>query len=94
MKINEQDMSLFNAGMRRTGTHFTKRPERTVTEPSISSTNSEEEPSEAMVGASENPVFDIDEAMFRLSLEDPFAELSNEDMAWYKKLKSDPFSGY
>lgn len=99
-KINEQEMSLFKAGMVRAGTHFTKRNEKGVeliTATSSSSMKSESTESEEVSEAlpfSDNSFLDIDEAMFRMCLDDPFAPMTQEEEEWYKKIKTNPYAGY
>ena len=52
-----------------------------------------EDPSETLFGT-ERSFFDLDEAMFRMTRDDPFAPMTEEEEVLYTKMKSNPFSGY
>ena len=42
----------------------------------------------------ERSFFDLDEAMFRMTRDDPFAPMTQEEEACYAKMKSNPMFGY
>lgn len=90
MKINGQEKTLFDAGMKRNGAHFTKR--RTVDEDD----GCTERTYSSSLGSFHPPMADMDmeEALFRATMDDPWAPMTPEEQALFEASKMDPWTGY
>lgn len=95
-EINEKELKLFNAGMERKGTKFTIRNKGNEKKDDSQSASSGGSNTTGETVDTKMPVdtYDMDEALFRSGLDDPFAPMTLELAELYEKLKEDPFAGY
>jgi PAS domain S-box-containing protein len=102
-EINSAELKLLQAGMQRKGAVFTKRNKKKMrhTGKALKHSNSSGklnfEESEELKPHHDNNTdvtFDMEEAMFRSCMDDPFAPMTAELETLYQQIKEDPFAGY